>query len=108
MQRLFFLCLFGATLFTYSCGNDDDGVPNNPDCTSAAFNLAINNSVQELNVAAQNFANDPTTANCEAYRQAASNYIDAVDDFENCAVINQAEYQAAIDAARASLDMIQC
>lgn len=96
-------------LFTTSCGGDDDGIAGPAFCTDQAFSQAVNDAVNNLSIAAQNYANDQSTANCEAYKDAASDYLNEVKRFENCAAIGQRQdFRDALQAAQESVDMTLC
>ena len=101
-MKILFLSFFICVLFI-ACG-DDNGV----DCTSQEFNGIINNEVQAVNDAGNAWALDPTQANCDAFKQAAQDYIDAIEDFGSCNGISQTEYDQAVQAARAAADAIPC
>ncbi len=108
MNRLLFLGLLAFTLFTTACGGDDDG--GGPGfCTSETFGNDISAAVMRLTEAAADYSNDPTTANCNTYKNAARDYLDEVRRFENCATLNtQQEFRDALREAEESVDMIQC
>ncbi len=98
-----FVFLFALSLALSSCGGDD-GV----DCNSSEFNSIINQEVAAVNAAGQAWATDPTTENCNAFKQAAQDYISAVEDFGNCNDISQTDYNMAIQAAREAANSIPC
>lgn len=109
MKKFLFFSLLAFTLLSTSCGGDDDGNIGPAFCTEQAFNQAVADAVAELNNAAQIYAADPTTANCEVYRSAASDYLDEVRRFENCATISERqEFRDSLDEAQESVDMIIC
>jgi hypothetical protein len=101
------LLLF-AVLFIAACSNDDPApTPNN--CTSEAFGMAFNEAIMELGDAAAAFGADPTQANCDAWRDAANNYLDVVQGFETCSVVNNTqEYRDALAAARDEVNNFTC
>ena len=92
------VCLFiGA-----GCGGDDVS------CTVDEFNSEVAAAVNDLNTAGQTWANDPSTDNCNKWRDAANDYLDAVEKFEGCDVFDQAQYQQAVDLARDAVNSVTC
>jgi len=108
MQRLFFLLLIGTALFTYSCGNDDDGGGNNANCTSVIYAQTVGDAANVYIDALTVWSLDMSAANCTALRNAADAYLDAIDDFDGCAGIDQAQYQMDLAAARQAIDDLTC
>lgn len=108
MNRLLLLGLLAFTLFTTSCGGDDDGI--GPGfCTSETFGNDISAAVMRLSEAATAYSTDPTATNCNAYKTAAQNYLDEVRRFEDCATLNtRQDFRDALREAEESVDMIQC
>ena len=92
----------GAALLG-ACGSDGGA-----DCTAQQFSNEVNDAIDDVNAAGQVYANDPTTGNCNAFKNAANNYLNVVEDFDGCAGISQAEYNQAVDAARAAVNSIPC
>ena len=99
----FFLFFFfaGSLVLVTSCGG---GV----DCDSTSFANAINDEIAQLNDAGQTYALNPTPENCEKWKDAANEYLDAVDDFKDCDGIDQVQYQQQLDQARAAVSAISC
>lgn len=100
--------VFTLLIFTISCGDSND--PSNPSGCSTEFAETFQDEIQTINTTTQNYANDPSTANCEAFKEAYQNYINALDSWEECAnFYNQvAQWEQAIDAAQLSIDNIVC
>jgi len=107
MQKLFFLLLLGTALFTYSCGNDDDGV-NNANCNAAIYSQTVGDAATAYVDAVNTWSLDMSAANCTALRNAADAYLDAIDDFDGCTGIDQAQYQMDLAAARQAVDDLTC
>ena len=104
IEKLLVCMLFGIVVFSIGCKKDDDPVGCN-------FAAEVQNEVNALNTATTDYSNDPTNpAKCQAWRIAYQNYLNALEDNVECATVNgqEAELQAAIDQAQASLDDIQC
>ncbi|MTB49766.1 hypothetical protein [Lewinella sp. W8] len=108
MYKFLYPVLLFAAIFVAACGDDDDPVtPNN--CTSAAFSTALSDAVMALSDAAVAYGNDPTQANCDAWRQEANDYLDAVEGFETCAAVTSTqEYQDALAQARQEVNNFSC
>lgn len=109
MKNLLFIALLFVTLFSVGCGGDDDGDGPAPGCTEQAYTQAVSNAVTELSSAASAFANDPSTANCNAWKTAAQNYLDEVKRFENCATLNtRDDFRDSIRNAEEAVAMTSC
>lgn len=83
-----------------SCGDDDDGGGGNiytgPNCYSSWAN-AYSQSIQQMSQAAQNYAMDQTTANCNAYKDAYQQFLNDVKPYQNCGAIPVTERQEFIE-----------
>ena len=93
----------------YGCSKDDDGTGDGPCAT--AWSVAVQDEVSAWSSAAQAYGMDPTTENCNAYKAAADAYLDALEPYENCAALagqQRAEWKAALDAARESINNMNC
>jgi len=103
IQKLLFCLMLGFVVISNGCKKDDDPVG----CNYAA---EVQDEADALTAAATTYSNNPTTANCNAYKTAFQNYLNALEDHVDCAAINgqQAELQSAIDQAQASVNAIQC
>ncbi len=109
MKLVLSLSLFVLLLITTGCGGDDDGISGPAFCTDQAFSQAVSDAVNNLAAAAQNYANDQSTANCEAYKQAARDYLEEVKRFESCATIGQRqEFRDALQDAEDNVNMTLC
>jgi len=102
MKKMITISVFALSLCFISCGDDDP-----VDCTANQFTTEVNAAITDLNAAASAWANDPTnTTLCNSYVDAANGYLDAVEGFDGCGAISQADYQAQIDQARDALDQL--
>lgn len=102
--------LFSLTLFiflTTSCSSDADDTPEN---CSVAYSQAFEDELLNISNATQTYSADPSTANCEAFKAAYNDYLDALDNWEECAIFynETAQWQQAIDATRVALDGLMC
>jgi hypothetical protein len=73
----------GVCLFLFACGGDDAA----ENCADLSINFAseFSNEIQAIVNAGTAYGNDPSTSNCEAYKDAIQDYIDVLRDFEDCA-----------------------
>lgn len=109
MKNFLYLALVAFTLFATGCGSDDDGPSGPAFCTDQAFSQAVSDAVNNLSSAAQAYANDQSTANCNAYKQAALDYLNEVKRFENCATIGQRQdFRDALQQAEDNVNMTLC
>ena len=79
------------------------------DPVGCSFAVELEDEATELSNAASAYAQDPTTANCEAYRQAFRNYLDEAEKLDNCVLgADRDAYRQTIDDTQASLDALTC
>ncbi len=109
MKFSFLLCIFSLIILASSCGGDNDanGTPEN---CSTAFAESFEAELLAVSNASQNFGTDPTPANCQAFKDAYNDYIDALGEWENCAnFYNQvAQWEQSLEAARTAVNNIMC
>ncbi len=100
----FFVAL--VSLSFVACG-DDDGV----DCDES-FNFAVELEAEAdaLIDATFEYSMDPSTENCEAFKEAYQSYLDAASQLQDCAdeVGQGAEFQQALQDAQDGLDSLPC
>lgn len=87
--------------------DDDDGVRCGPNWTPA---VELEEEINALSEAAQTYGMDPSTENCEDYKQAILNYLDAIRSWEDCyiAIGQQEEFRRSIEEAEQNAMNIQC
>jgi hypothetical protein len=103
---LFALVLMVAVCGLWSCGGDDDN-----DGCSTAWASELTNEINAMSAAATTYALNPTVANCNAYKDAAQDYIDALEPYGNCATLtgqNRTDWQNALNDAQAEINQIDC
>ncbi len=97
--------MFGLMIIGYGCKKDDDDP------------VGCSNWANEVSAEATAFSNagvawstNPTTANCQAYKDAGEAYLNALQDHIECATLagTAAELQSYINSSQATLDSIQC
>lgn len=103
LQKLIVLLFAGITM---SCGGDDVV---GATC-STNFAQSFEDEVTALNNASLAYGMDQSAANCEAFKNAYLDYIDALEDWDECAVFynQEVEWQQALDSARESVNTIIC
>jgi len=100
-----FLLLVAALTFSTGCVKKAVTLDN---CSSEAFS---NNVLDKLNVWNETipaYANEPTQTNCDAYKAAGQDYIDALANFETCATIFTADWRESLQEARVELANETC
>ena len=99
MKKILSILLLSGFIMV-SCGGDE------VDCNNTNFVNEVNASITAYNNAVQAFSADPTSDNCEAIKDAASDYLDAVLQFEDCTGIDN--YQEQVTNAQNAIDDINC
>lgn len=101
----FLVLLFGLSFF--SCGDDS---PNSAAECSTAFAQEFQTEVTDISNAVSAYGQDQSASNCQGLKDAYNAYIDALEDWENCASINNSltEFNAALDNARQSINALVC
>ena len=102
MKNLKLLIVIFCILFI-SCGTSPLGC-------SVGFAIKFQDELADVTNAAEAYNTDPTPANCIKYRDAYLDYIDALEDWGDCAVQNNssAEFNESLKEARDSLDELEC
>ena len=106
-MKLFRVLVFGVVLLSLgSVSCKTSGV----NCGSAGWGLAIQDEINNLSTTATAYSTNPTTENCQAYRQAYIDYIDALKGWEKCLsnAVDRADWQQALDDAEQEANNIQC
>ena len=106
----FFLFLTLTAVGSWTCSKDDDN-NNNADPCTGSWATDLSNEANAMMNAAQVYASNPTIANCNAYKQAAQDYLDALEPYGNCATLtgqDRVEWQTALDNAQASINAMTC
>jgi hypothetical protein len=111
MKRKFYLNIFLTLIFAglLSCGSKNDDIDDGP--CSVAWSVAIQDEVSAWSAAAQKYALDQSVANCNAYKAAGLAYVNALEPYNNCAVLtgtNRTQWEQALDNARTSINSLNC
>ncbi len=101
IQKIFVVICIAAVPFFGSCGKNDP--------VGCNYLTEVQNEADALTTALTAYSNNPTMANCNAYKNAYQDYLDALDDHHGCVLAGQqAAYQDSINQAQAALDALQC
>jgi len=80
-----------------------------PDYCGSSWASQVTTETNAVSAAAQTYAANPTTANCNALKTAYQNYLNALDPFVDCAswtTQQTTELQNAIDAAQQQVNTL--
>lgn len=102
-----FFVVSSLVIVMSGCSKSDKKV----DCHSG-FNLysVTENEVEAFSSAAIDYVSDPSTANCNRYRNALSSYVNALEKYEKCALEfgHIEDWKLFIQEARESINGLQC
>lgn len=103
---LLLMGLFSVALMT-SCSKKDD---DDPDTCAEGWETTINDEYQAFVDAAVAYSNSGTTEDCEKYKQALLDYINAIKDLEECYIFigQQAQWRASVQQSEEEAQMIEC
>lgn len=98
------LMLAMCMAFFTNCGDKNTA----KNCAQDTIATEISDESAAISAAALAYANDPSTSNCQALKNAYQDLIDAYKDLEDCAAsINQTtQWQQGLDAAEDALASI--
>ena len=104
-----FFVLISFTLFMLSSCSKNGGLDRRCE-NNWTPNAELQDEIQAVIDAAVKFGEDPTTENCNAYKEAALEYLDEIKEWEECYIfIGQGqEYQDAIEDAERDVENIDC
>lgn len=79
-------------------------------CGSLGFAFALQDEAQNLSNASSAYSQNPTPANCEAYKHAYLDYIDAIRGYEKCLTTQaeRASWQQSLEDSEQNAMNIQC
>ena len=94
------ICIVAIPFFN-ACKNNDPDPCNYAEETQDELQAVID--------ASNAYGANPNTTTCNAYKAAFQDYLNALEDHDNCVPAGQEdEYQHSIDQAQAELDALQC
>lgn len=105
-QKLLVCILMGGLIMAAPACKDDDDDPVN--CN---YLTEVQDEIDALTAAANAWGADPSNATkCQAYKNAAQDYLDALESHVECAASagQEDELQQAINDAQIQVDQIQC
>jgi hypothetical protein len=106
-----YLSLAVLTLFTavllFSCSGNSLEERCGPNWSPA---VELEKEINDLNAAIEAYSQNPTTATCEAYKQAYLDYLDALREWEDCYVYaySRDEFNQIIDSAEEAINQLDC
>jgi len=104
MMRLLSLLIITTLVVLSSCKKDEKEDPN---YCGTVWAESVQDELTAVTNAAMTYAQDQTTANCNAYKTAYQNYLNALEPFGKCSAWTaqqKADLQSAIDNAQNELD----
>lgn len=107
----FFLTVLLLSLVSISCGGDDDPNDGNVNCSdSFSINSELNDEINAFAQAASAYGQDPSSENCQAYKDAANDYLKALEALEDCAreVGQLNAYNQSLANLQAAFDSLTC
>jgi hypothetical protein len=75
-------------------------------CGASNWSVYIQDEIASLSNAASAYGQDPSSTNCEKFKDAYRNYINALKDIDNCVtnVQDRNDFQEALEDAEAELE----
>lgn len=110
MKTTFFLVAMAALLLSFPSCNGDDDDDKTPAC-STAWGTELQNELNAVINAAQAYGNDPTPANCNAYKTSYQAYLNKLKPYGNCSALtgqNRTDFNEAVAEAEADLATMTC
>jgi hypothetical protein len=106
MKLSFFFSVLLIGLFLISCGDDNSVICG----TTFSLSTEIQAELDAFTNAAILYVGNPTSDNCNAYRNAAQDYLDAIESYRDCAddAGQLAEFNQSLLEAQESVDGIIC
>ncbi len=100
-----FIILTGIT----SCGKNNDTSPTNTKCNSNNWVTLVEKELNSFSNALIAYSADPTKANCDKYKNAATSYLESLNNIKECVPsLNLTDYNNALDGAKKSINEIDC
>jgi len=95
-----------AAFIMVSCSKKKD----DPDTCAAGWENSFLDEYEAFVEAAQTYSNSGTKEDCEKYKAALLDYIDAIRVLEDCYILigQEASWRASLDEAEMEAQMIQC
>jgi hypothetical protein len=107
MKKIISLSVFVVLIFFSQISCNKDSSDNDPGYCGNAWTTQLSDETAALSNAATVYATDPTIENCNAYKAAYQNYLDALEPFTDCAGYTAAQkndLENAIAQAQADIN----
>jgi hypothetical protein len=106
MKPVIYFCSLFLFILVLSCSKSDPI----DKCSDSTFGVEFQAELKSISDAATLYGNSPTPANCNAFKSAYTNYVKALEDWEDCAKLANVsvDWKQAIDQARVSIADIKC
>jgi len=106
-MKIVFILFATAFLLTLGSGCVKSTV--DPDaCSTTLFSEDVNPKLMAWQEATTTYSNDPSVANCNAYKLAGNDWLDAISSFQNCTLLYTASWREAVEEAKAELAAEPC
>ena len=89
----------------FSCKSDEEKLA----ACSITWATDLQPELIAISTAATTYSNDPSVANCNAYKVAYEDYIDALEPYGSCSALtgqNRTAFEQALQDARDSVDTL--
>lgn len=107
-KSIYFLSLIVVSaLALYSCSGNSLADRCGPNWSPY---VEIEDEINAYTTALTNYSQDPSTENCEAFKEAYLDYLDALREWEDCYVYaySQEEFNQTIDEAEDAINELDC
>lgn len=106
-SNIFLISLFLIFMGLMGCSSsDDDGILNSNCNNWSEQYLAQANAFSDASIL---YTNDPTLANCQNYKAAGLNYVEALESVIDCVpTVNSQAYAESLNEYRAEVNAIDC
>ncbi|WP_298503156.1 hypothetical protein [uncultured Maribacter sp.] len=76
-------------------------------CATGSWARDITDDLEAFSNASQNYNKNPTVENCNTYKSALSNYLNSLEDLDNC-YAGISDFDSELKSAREERDEIDC
>lgn len=105
-SMLYMLCFGAALLATYGCSKDE---PEPDNCYDGKWEEQIFDEAQAYSDAISLYSQEPTLANCTAYKSATIAYLDALEEIYDCVPVDsRVPYDESIKRAKDEINNESC
>ena len=106
--KMLTIACFTVSIIVMSCsGGDDSNLVG--ECGDFNWIEGAEEQINTWNNAAFVYSENPTTANCNAYKTAGANYLNVLEDVKNCVPsAGLSDFNEAIQKAKSELAQLDC